>query len=182
MSDWLAASITVEVVIVRGHGVASCANPHSPYPAGTIAMQLPHFAARGLALTGIHPATVNVDIAPHRYAIRRPAHTVHDVRWTDLHGPETFSFLRCRLTTVAANGRVTANGTADSGGSSASSDSCGSLGVVHADGWVYYPHPETKPMHEQPASVLEILMPYLAGLAYGDAVVLNLDPDEIELK
>lgn len=179
------ARLTVAGVIVRGHGVASGANPDSPYPAGTIPMQLPHLAARGLALSGIHPATVNVDITPHRYAIRRPVHTFRDVHWTDLHGPETFSFLRCRLTKVASTRGSTSNGSTGlgpSGGSSLPPGSGDSGDVVHADGWVYFPHPETKPMHEQPASVLEVLMPYLSGLAYGDAVVLGLDPDEIEIE
>lgn len=151
---------TVDGVVVHGHGVASGANPRSPYPAGTITMQLPHFAARGLDLRGMYPATINVDLAPHTYAVRQPAHTLSDVQWTDLHGPETFSFMVCRLTREVPPA------------SSALSD---------ATGWVYYPHPETKPMHEQPSTVLEVLMPYLQGLDYGDRVRLSLDPREIRI-
>lgn len=160
MSEWPATPTTVDGVVVRGHEVASGVGSDSPYPAGTIGMQLPRFADRGLDLTGMHPATINVDIAPRGYAVRRPTHTFRDVRWTDLHGPETFSFFRCRLA------RVTTPGARE----------------VEHDGWIYYPHPETKPMHEQPSTVLEVLMPYLAGLAYGDAVRLSLDPDEIRLE
>lgn len=147
---------TVEGVpgtVVRGHGVASGRKPESPFPAGTIALQVPVFAALGLDLGEMHLATVNVDIAPARYVIRRPGHTFADVRWTDVHGPETFSFLTCGLTREGDPRTRT--------------------------GWVYYPHPETKPMHDQPATVLEVLVPHLPGLAYGDKVTLHLHPAEI---
>lgn len=146
---------TVTGIVVRGHGVASGNNPASPFPAGTIALQLPHFLARGLDLRSLHPATINVDIAPRTYAISRPAHTFAAVDWTDIHPAETFSFLTCVL--------------------SRDGDSEQHLG------WIYYPHPETKPMHEQPASVLEVLMPLLDGLAAGDVVTLHLDPTEIRV-
>jgi len=48
-------------------------------------------------------------------------------------------------------------------------------------GLVYYPHPETKQRHHQDAAVLELLMPPVAGLAYGDAVTLALPVAEIEI-
>ncbi|MFN2320675.1 MAG: hypothetical protein ABR500_13465 [Dermatophilaceae bacterium] len=143
----------VSGTVVCGHGVASGRNPESPFPAGTIALQMPVFAVLGLDLGDMHPATINVDIAPVMHAIRRPAHTFADVRWTDVHDPETFSFVTCVLTREG-DPRTYA-------------------------GWVYYPHPETKPMHDQPATVLEVLMPHLPGLAYGDTVTLHLNPAEI---
>lgn len=144
---------TVVGTVVRGHGVASGNNPDSPFPAGTITLQRPVFAALGLDLSTVHPATINIDLAPATYSVRRPAHTFVDVRWTDVHGPETFSFLTCVLTQRGTPQAYT--------------------------GWVYYPHPETKPMHDQPATVLEVLMPHLPGLTYGDVVTLTLDPAEI---
>jgi hypothetical protein len=147
--------VVVTGTVVAGHGVASGRSPDSPFPAGTIALQVPVFAGLGLDLGALHPATVNVDIAPARYTIRRPAHTYANVHWTDVHGPETFSFLRCVLTR--------------------SGDP-----AMHR-GWVYYPHPDTKPMHEQPRTVLELLMPHLPGLSYGDVVALHLDPAEISV-
>lgn len=139
--------------VVRGHGVASGGNPDSPFPAGTIALQRPVFAALGLDLSTLHPATINIDIGPATYTVRQPAHTFADVRWTDVHGPETFSFMACALTREGES-------------------------QAHL-GWVYYPHPETKPMHDQPATVLEVLMPHLPGLTYGDVVTLTLDAAEI---
>src|SRR5690606_4474517 len=100
----VSVSLIVNGVVVRGHGVASGSNPSSPFPEGTIAMQVPHFLARGLDLSGLFAATINVDLAPHSFTIRRAAHTFRDVEWTDVHGPETFSFLHCRLLLPAENG------------------------------------------------------------------------------
>lgn len=137
---------------MKGHGVAAGLSPSTPYPEGTITLQLPHFAARGLDLSAMHSATINVDISPRRFAIRRPTHTFPDVHWTDRHGPETFSFARCWL--VRVGGRT-------------------------LEGWIYYPHPETKPMHDQPPTVLELLMPHVPDLAYGASVTLAVNQDEI---
>lgn len=145
--------VSVVGSVVRGHRVASGTNARSPFPAGTIDLQRPFFAALGLDLSTMYPATLNVDVAPATFSLRRPTHTFVDVRWTEVHGPETFSFLTCVLTRADDP-------------------------QTHA-GWVYYPHPETKPMHEQPGSVLEVLMPLVPNLAYGDRVTLHLDPREI---
>lgn len=131
--------------IVAGHGVASGISPTTEYPAGTIALQTPHFAARGLSLEGLRQATINLDLGtPVR--MLRPTSTLVDVDWTDLHAPETFSFLRCAVEHV---GRT-----------------------VH--GYVYWPHPETKPANFQADSVIELLLPNLAGLAYGDELTVTL--------
>lgn len=147
---------SVRGTVVPGYGVASGRSDDSPYPAGTIALQRPFFAALGLDLGDLHPATVNVDIAPATYALRRPRHTFSDVRWTQLHDPETFSFLDCVLHREReARGRR---------------------------GWIYHPHPETKPMHTQPSTILEVLMPYLPALFYGEVVTLHLLPRQIDVR
>jgi hypothetical protein len=148
---------TVAGVVVRGHGVAS-GQGSSPYPQGTISMQAPFFRVRGLDLAPFVPATINVSIAPATFRIVRPAHLLRQVVWTELHQPEDFSFVRCRL---SAGGR-------------------GPSGCY--SGLVYYPHPETKERHHQDAAVLELLMPPIAGLAYGDAVTLALPVAEIEIR
>lgn len=180
--------VAVEGVVVRGHGVASGLSPSTPYPGGTIALQLPHFAARGLDLSSIHPATINVDITPCRLSILRPAHTFRDVQWTNLHGPETFSFMRCWLSRVmrpVGDGEsATPPGSEDSHHDNFDShhdnfDLHHPVAAASHDGWIYYPHPETKPMHEQPPAVLEVLMPLVPGLTYGDTVILHVDPEEI---
>ena len=169
--------LVVDGIVARGHGVASGVSPSTPYTDGTIVLQLPHFAARGLDLSGMHPATINVDISPRRFSLRRPTHTFPNVHWTDRHGPETFSFARCWLTRVGGRPVPGAREGAepeDQLGGLAYSE--GSLG-----GWIYYPHPETKPMHDQPPTVLEVLMPHVPDLDYGDSLTLALDPEEITI-
>ena len=144
----------VSGVVVRGHRVASGANPESPYPRGSIAMQMPHFKMRGLDLDGIHPATLNVSIRPHRFEVVAPRMTFRQVRWTGKHPPEHFSFSPCRL--MALGERV--------------------------DAWIYYPHPETKHMHEQDDRTIEVLAPYIDGLTYGSPVTLVVREDEIRIE
>lgn len=98
-------------------------------------------------------ATVNLDLAPHRLALRQPRWTFVDVDWTDVHPPETFSFVECTVT----------------------------RDDEQVDGLVYHPHPETKPMHHQPSTVVELLLPRLAGLAAGEELWLHLDPRQAAL-
>lgn len=140
-------------VIVRGHGVASGTGMDQRYPAGTLEMQRPFFAERGLDLSPYYDGTLNVDIAPASFSLIHPTHTFPKVEWTHLHPPETFSFSRCRL---RHDGRA-------------------------YDGWIYTPHPETKAAHFQPPTMLEIIVPYVDGLNYGDRVELLLDPCEIRI-
>ena len=135
-------------VVVTGHGVASGRSADSPFPHGTITLQAPHFAALGLDLAPFVLATVNLDLAPHRLLLRRPRWTFCDVRWTDVHGPETFSFVECAVT----------------------------RGEEDVGGLVYHPHPETKPMHLQPGTVIELLLPRLDGLVPGDELSVRVDP------
>lgn len=139
-------------VVVSGYGVASGRGP-SPYPAGTIAMQAPFFAERGLDLSPYHLATINVRIHPLAYFMVAPFATFRGVRWTPAHGPEDFSFSPCRI-------RVTGD---------------------WSDGLVYYPHPETKPAHRQDPSTLEILAPFLPEVAPGVAVDVAVDLWEVSV-
>jgi hypothetical protein len=83
--------------------------------------------------------------------MRQPQFTFRQVAWTTLHPPEDFSFSRCR---VIVDG-------------------------VGYEGWVYYPHPETKRAHFQSPSVVEVIAPFIADLAYGDRVDLALDGMEV---
>jgi hypothetical protein len=141
-------TIDLHGTINKGHGVASGASTVSPYPIGSIAMQAPFFKALSLDLSGCYFGTLNVSIAPKKWKIVRPAFHFENVKWTDLHPPETFSFLPCDITYHA----------------------------VTVKGWLYYPHPETKAAHWQDASVMEIIAPRLVGLGYGEQINLGF-PD-----
>lgn len=139
-------SLRAKGVVVAGHGVASGTATATPFAGGTIALQAPHFAARGLDLAPFVPGTVNLDIAPYRLELAAPRWTFRDVAWTDVHGPETFSFVECAVR----------------------------RGDEVHEGLVYAPHPETKPMHHQPSTVVELLLPPLAGLGAGEALELEV--------
>ncbi|WP_084342857.1 hypothetical protein [Janibacter corallicola] len=139
-------TLRAEGVVRAGHGVASGRAADSPFATGTIALQAPHFAARGLDLSRFVPATVNLDIAPLHLVPLVPRWTFADVAWTDVHGPETFSFIEA---TVSRAGR-------------------------EHEGLVYLPHPETKPMHHQPGTVVELLLPRLDGLVAGEVLCLEV--------
>ena len=126
--------------VVSGHGVASGRSDNSPYPAGTIALQTPYFAARGIDLSNCWPGTINLSFAPHEVKLHSADYCFPDLLWTEHHPPETFSFWRIEVMQPS--------------GQSVSA-------------WLYYPHPETKARHWQPATVVEVLAPRLDGLTPG---------------
>lgn len=144
----------VHGVLTQGHGVASGRGGDPRFPGGTIRMQLPHFAARGLELNAYHSGTLNVSIRPHTYRVLRPKVTFRNVKWHPVEPEEDFSFFDCRV-------RI------------------GNAAPV--DALVYYPHPETKPEHFQPPDILEILAPYLPDIRYGEPVVLELPEGQIRV-
>ncbi|HEY9738682.1 MAG TPA: hypothetical protein V6D06_20455, partial [Trichocoleus sp.] len=73
--------------IVPGHQVASGRSADSPYPRGTIDMQIPHFKARGLDLSAMFPATLNVSVAPYVPLLKAPEITFAEVKWSPPHPP-----------------------------------------------------------------------------------------------
>jgi hypothetical protein len=145
----------VRATVLPGYGVASGRSGDPRFPGGTLAMQTPYFRERGLDLAPYHSGTLNLSIAPSRYRVLRPRLTLRDVRWHPTEPAEDFSFFDCRLTTDAG---------------------------ATAAGLIYYPHPETKPDHVQPDDVLEVLSPWIAGLGYGDGVVLEVREEQIEVR
>lgn len=147
----MAVPVTVQGRVARGHRVASGEAPDSIYPAGTIRLQLPFFLERGIDLRGYHPATINLDIAPLRFRLLRADMRVEQLAWTDRVPPESFSFCRCGI--GHARGEV--------------------------QGLIYYPHPETKVVHFQSPSIIELLAPYMAGLTYGACLTLRVPAGRI---
>jgi hypothetical protein len=144
-------TIDLHGTVKTGHGVASGSSTSSPYPIGSIAMQAPFFKTLGLDLSGCYFGSLNVSIAPAQWRIVKPAFLFENVKWTDLHPPETFSFLPCDITYHA----------------------------VTVKGWLYYPHPETKAAHWQDASVMEIIAPRVNGLSYGEPIALYFPEDSL---
>ena len=142
---------SVAGVVQRGHGVASGRGPNSPYPISSLRMQAPFFKARGLDLSPYFEGTLNLSIAPHTFKLLKPQFTFPLVAWTTLHPPETFSFSVCRVI----------------------------YRQVSYDGWVYYPHPETKIRHFQDPTIIEVITTFIPELTYGDMLELQVKAAEI---
>jgi hypothetical protein len=143
--------IKVHGILVQGYHVAS--GPSADYPYGALERQRPIFKARGFDLGDCFNGTLNVDIRPDTFVMQNPEYTFEHVEWTDLHPPENFSFSRC---TVAFK-------------------------EVEYDGWVYYPHPETKLRNFQNPSLLEVIAQLIPGINYGDALDVLVNSAEITI-
>ncbi|MEO0350796.1 MAG: hypothetical protein AAF282_12195 [Cyanobacteria bacterium P01_A01_bin.15] len=148
----MTAWVTVAGKVIAGHGVASGRVNNPRFPGGTIRMQQPQFAARGLRLDTYFLGTINVSICPYRYQMRQAKHTFRQVKWANDAPPEDFSFFDCRVG-LGSNQRV--------------------------GGLIYYPHPETKPEHFQDPGTLEVLTRFIDGLSYGTSLELDLDPAQV---
>jgi hypothetical protein len=137
----------IPATIVQGHRVASGLNSNPRFPGGTLRMQLPFFRDLGVDLSRYHLGTLNVSIAPLSYRVAQPKWTFQNVKWHPTEPAEDFSFFDV---------------------------------VVHRDdatpisGLIYFPHPETKPEHFQSPDVLELLLPFVAGLDYGAKLRLEI--------
>ncbi len=142
---------TIRGVLVEGYHVAS--GPSKDYPYGALDRQRPIFKERGLDLGGLFSGTLNIDIRPFEFKMLKPEFTFRKVEWTDLHPPEDFSFSRCRVI----------------------------YHDVPYEGWVYYPHPETKKRNFQNPSLVEVITTPIPGIGYGDALEVQLNPERIEV-
>ncbi len=145
---------SVAGIVQRGHQVASGRANNSPYEAGTIALQTPHFQRLGLDLSGYFPGTLNIDIAPKTFSLIQPHYTFADLQWHPNFPPETFSFSPCYI----------------------------EHRQQRYDGLIYYPHPETKLGHFQAPATLEVLAPFILNLAYGDRLELSLHRAEVRIE
>ncbi len=138
--------------LVQGHQVAS--RPSRDYPYSSLEKQKPFFKKLGLDLYGYFNGTLNISISPWTFELSAPEFTFPLVKWTDLHPPETFSFSRCR---VRFEGK-------------------------EYEGWVYYPHPETKKTHFQNPSLVEVITYQIPKIRYGDQLEVELNPSEIHIQ
>lgn len=139
--------------LIQGHQVASGTSPTSPYPQGTIATQIPFFRQLGLDLSPYFQGTLNIDIAPYACKVNKPQLTFAQVNWTQLHPPEDFSFSPCQVL----------------------------YNDESYEGWVYYPHPETKIRHFHNPSVMELIAVPIPNIKYGDLLQIVINPLEIEI-
>jgi hypothetical protein len=145
--NWL----IIDGVVKSGHQVASGLATDSPYPRGTIAMQLLFFQERGLDLSSCFLGTLNISIAPATFILKHPEYTFEQVQWHPDYPAEDFSFCACQIIFQTKN--------------------------YH--GWIYYPHPETKIGHFQDKSTLEVIAPFIPSLKYSDRVKFLINPEAV---
>ena len=136
-------------ILLQGYRVAS--GPSKDYPYGALDRQRPHFKERGLDLNAYFNGTLNINIHPSTFKLLKPEFTFQYVEWTDLHPPEHFSFSRCKVI----------------------------YKDIEYEGWVYYPHPETKLRHFQDPSLLEVIAVHIPQIKYGDYLDVLVNPEEI---
>ena len=141
---------TVNGKVVAGHGVASGRAGDPRFPDGTLGLQWPYFEELGLDLDGIFRGTVNVSVKPLTPRPINAMHTFRKVKWHPDCPAEDFSFFAIQI-------RV---GVSD-----------------FKDGYIYWPHPETKPEHFQDPHVVEILAPRLEGVEVGMSAQLSYDAE-----
>lgn len=139
-------------ILVRGHQVAS--RPSKAYPYSSLEKQKPYFKELGLDLYEYFNGTLNISIAPLTFEMSSPELTFELVEWTDLHPPETFSFSRCNIVFKGEN----------------------------YQGWVYYPHPETKKNHFQDPSIIEVITYEIPNVQYGDELEVEVNLSEITIR
>lgn len=142
----------ISATIVQGHRVASGLNGNPRFPGGTLRMQLPFFKELGLDLSAFYPGTLNVSIAPLSYRVVRPRHTFRALKWHPEDPAEDFSFFD-----VTVHRELAAS----------------------VKGWIYFPHPDTKPVHFQKPDVLELLLPWAEGLSYGTKIKLEVPEEQM---
>ena len=134
--------------ISPGHGVASGKSADKRYPGGTLKAQFDYFKERGLDLSPYYLGTINLDIAPLEYSIKNPKLFLSDIKWSEFIPPENFYFFDLQVFRESQT----------------------------IQGLIYMPDPATKVEHEQKRTVLELVLPKIPDLNYGDIVEIEI-PD-----
>lgn len=151
-------SESMEYALVRGeiksgHGVASGKGKDERYPEGTLKQQFKYFLERGLDLSNYFMGTINLDISPCSYEIKKPKHFFQNIDWSEYIPPENFYFFDVTLYYKDKTYK----------------------------GLVYMPDPETKEDHLQIPNMLELILPKIKGLEYGVSVDIALKKDQLDI-
>jgi hypothetical protein len=146
--------LIVEGKVISGYGVASGKGNDSRYPNGTLILQLPYFKEKGLDLSGFYRGTLNIDISPHTFTIKKPTYYLKDIDWSDHIPPENFYFFEVTLLFKERK----------------------------YEGLIYMPDPKTKTDHHQINTMLEIMMPFVEGIENGSSVKLEIAEECISFR
>ena len=137
--------------VIPGHGVASGIGEDSRYPDGTLRQQIPYFLKHGLDLNSYFLGTINLDIAPYQFKIGNARLFLKNIDWSDYIPPENFFFFDVE---AYRDQEV-------------------------FEGLIYMPDPATKKDHAQKESVLELILPKIDDLHYGDTLVISVPSDQM---
>jgi len=143
----------IDAQIIPGYRVASGQAGDSRFPNGTIMMQAPHFADRGLDISPYFSATINVNIAPFQFKILKPKYHFLKVKWSHHLPTEDFYFF----------------------------DLIATYTEIEYRGLVYMPDPNTKIDHVQASQTLELLLPKIEGIQYHRSITMKLRNDQLSL-
>lgn len=143
----------INALVCQGHGVASGKTKDPRYPEGTLKAQYPYFLEKGLDLSPYFPGTINLDIAPYNFKIKKPKYFLENVGWSDYIPPENFYFFDTSL----------------------------QFNETTYKGLLYMPDPTTKAEHFQNPTILELLLPKIEGLKYGDHVMVEVFNAQMQL-
>jgi hypothetical protein len=138
--------IRIEGKVIAGYGVASGKGKDPRYPNGTLMLQLPYFKEKGLDLSSYFRGTINIDISPYTFTIKKPTYYITDIDWSKHIPPENFYFFEVTLL----------------------------FKEKKYNGLIYMPDPKTKTDHHQINTMLEVLMPHIEGMENGVAVKLEI--------
>ena len=144
--------MSIKGIVIKGHGVASGKANDPRYPLGTLSAQIPFFIELGLDLQEFYQGTINLDISPLEYKIVEPYKFFKEILWSEYIPAENFYFFK--LVLIHNKRRI--------------------------GGLIYMPGPETKTEHHQNRSTLELILPKIENLNYGDS--LNIEVPETQLR
>ena len=138
--------IRIEGKVIAGYGVASGKGKDPRYPNGTLMLQLPYFKEKGLDLSSYFRGTINIDISPYTFIIKKPTYYITDIDWSKHIPPENFYFFEVTLL----------------------------FKEKKYNGLIYMPDPKTKTDHNQINTMLEVIMPHIEGIENGAAVKFEI--------
>ena len=138
--------ISITGKVISGYGVASGKGKDNRYPEGTLKLQMPFFNERGLDLSAFFIGTINIDISPYQFSIKKYKYYFKEINWSIYIPPENFYFFEVQLI----------------------------FKENFYEGLIYMPDPKTKFDHHQISSLFELLMPKIEGIKQGENIILKL--------
>ena len=138
--------ISITGKVISGYGVASGKGKDNRYPVGTLKLQMPFFNERGLDLSAFFIGTINIDISPYQFSIKKYKYYFKEINWSIYIPPENFYFFEVQLI----------------------------FKENFYEGLIYMPDPKTKSDHHQISSLFELLMPKIEGIKQGENIILKL--------